>query len=548
MPMLSLLAQLPPPIIIFVGVKTPIGFFARLINVGLLKFRHAKQTAALAGLISHTTFQLRNNFFKENIETKNQLHIIIFVQKHTIYIRKWISLHFLPIITDKEVTVMISSVYSYYLAQYGHKTNSKYDTHTKAQLKNTYGRVLKSNSQTPTYKADMSEAAQKYAIDLKENARELSNIANELSGSDGHGMVFKKSAVSDNPDAVTATFIGDSSSADDTSLDIEVRQLATSQINTGHYLQPNSRTVKPGDYSFDLNINNLTYEFQFNVDEEESNSDIQNKLARLINRSNIGLNASVSEDSLGNTALNIESDMTGVSVIKPTIFNIRPNNDIQTDNPDFVEGFDEPTMEKNTNFIETYGLDRVTQYPSNAIFSVNGEERSSASNDITINKTFAISFHNTTDKPATISLKDDADSITESITELVSGYNRLVSIAADKENDKFEGNAKLKKEFSRIMKAYQPQLERNGLTVSDEGSLEVNKVVIQKAASDGTLSDVFNALDSFKKSIQRKADDISINPMNYVNNKIVAYKNPHKPVNDPYNLSAYSGMMFNGYI
>ena len=86
---------------------------------------------------------------------------------------------------------MISSVYSYYLAQYGHKTNSKYDTHTKAQLKNTYGRVLKSNSQTPTYKADMSEAAQKYAIDLKENARELSNIANELSGSDGHGMVFK---------------------------------------------------------------------------------------------------------------------------------------------------------------------------------------------------------------------------------------------------------------------------------------------------------------------------------------------------------------------
>ncbi len=78
----------------------------------------------------------------------------------------------------------------------------------------------------------MSEAAQKYAIDLKENARELSNIANELSGSDGHGMVFKKSAVSDNPDAVTATFIGDSSSADDTSLDIEVRQLATSQINT----------------------------------------------------------------------------------------------------------------------------------------------------------------------------------------------------------------------------------------------------------------------------------------------------------------------------
>ena len=46
-----ILAQLPPPIIIFVGVKTPIGFFARLINVGLLKFRHAKKTASIAVLI-----------------------------------------------------------------------------------------------------------------------------------------------------------------------------------------------------------------------------------------------------------------------------------------------------------------------------------------------------------------------------------------------------------------------------------------------------------------------------------------------------------------
>ena len=174
---------------------------------------------------------------------------------------------------------MISSVYSYYLAQYGHKTNSKYDTHTKAQLKNTYGRVLKSNSQTPTYKTDMSEAAQKYAIDLKENARELSNIANELSGSDGRGMVFKKSAVSSNPQSVTAEYIGDSSSPDSSSFEIDVKQLATSQINTGNFLQPNNRAVEPGDYSFDLNINNLTYEFQFTVDEEESNSDIQKMYA-----------------------------------------------------------------------------------------------------------------------------------------------------------------------------------------------------------------------------------------------------------------------------
>lgn len=36
--------------------------------------------------------------------------------------------------------------------------------------------------------------------------------------------------------------------------------------------------------------------------------------------------------------------------------------------------------------------------------------------------------------------------------------------------------------------------------------------------------------------------------MDYVNNKIIAYKNPTRTYNDPYNLSAYTGMMFNGYI
>ena len=81
---------------------------------------------------------------------------------------------------------MISSVYSYYLSQYGNKSNSKYDSHTRTQLKNTYSKVVKINSQTPVYKLDLSTAAQKYAIDLKEHARALENITEDLSdGADG---------------------------------------------------------------------------------------------------------------------------------------------------------------------------------------------------------------------------------------------------------------------------------------------------------------------------------------------------------------------------
>ena len=204
---------------------------------------------------------------------------------------------------------MISSVYSYYLSQYGHKMNSKYDTHTRSQLKNTYSKVVKINSQTPVYKLDLSSAAQKYAIDLKENARALENITQDLSDSSSGEMTFKKSAVSSNSDAVSAQYIGDSSLAsDDESFDINVKQLAASQINTGNYLQPRSRLVKAGDYSFDLSINNVTYEFQFSVESSETLNNIQNKLARLINRSNIGLTATIKEDNLGSHKHRVRSN------------------------------------------------------------------------------------------------------------------------------------------------------------------------------------------------------------------------------------------------
>ena len=78
--------------------------------------------------------------------------------------------------------------------------------------------------------------------------------------------------------------------------------------------------------------------------------------------------------------------------------------------------------------------------------------------------------------------------------------------------------------------------------------ININKDTIVNAADSGTLHDIFAGLTPFKTALQNKAEDIAFNPMEYVNNKIIAYKNPHRQLNDPYNLSAYTGMMFNGYI
>jgi flagellar hook-associated protein 2 len=443
-----------------------------------------------------------------------------------------VTIHIIPIIhTDREVTVMISSVYSYYLSQYGNKSNSKYDSHTRTQLKNTYSKVVKINSQTPVYKLDLSTAAQKYAIDLKEHARALENITEDLSdGADGT-MTFKKSAVSSNASAVNASYITDFGAAsDDESFDINVKQLACSQLNTGNYLQPRSKHIKPGEYSFDLSINDVIYEFQFKVDNSETTNNIQNKIARLINRSNIGLTANIKEDNLGNTAINIESEATGINGTTPVIFSIKSDD------------------ANNQPLIDTLGLDRVTQYPANAIFDVDGDERSSMSNSITINKAYDVKLSKVTEEPVTISLKADADSIVESLNELVAGYNNLISVTNDENNNHFQGTEKLQNEIASIARSYKKQLADSGLSLNKDGTISADKEVIINADNKDALSHIYESLNSFKNSIKEKAEDIALNPMDYVNNKIIAYKNPLRSFPDPYNLSAYTGMMFNGYI
>ena len=431
---------------------------------------------------------------------------------------------------------MINSVYNYYAAQYGHREYSKYDTHSKAQLKSTFGRLQKINSQTPSYKIDFSDAALKYAIDLKENARELSQIADELSDESTDSITYKRSATSSSPQVIDAEYIGDSCVQDYEPLEVTVSQLACPQTNTGNFLQPNSKPFAAGEYSFDLQVQDLTYQFEFGVNATDTVTDTQQKIARLINQADIGLNAQLLTDGLGNSAISITSDATGIRGISPTIFHIQSQNSSDA-------------SDSNTELVSTLGLDRVTQYPANAVYYVNGRTATSVSNEVTIDNNYVLTFFDTTGKaPVTISMNTDTDAIADSIGELIGGYNNLISVTANDANEHFEGNEKLKKDFAGIAKSYNHLLNENGLSVTDNGTIAVDRDAIISAADNGTLGDIFSGLNAFKQAVQKKAEDISLNPMDYVNNKIIAYKNPLRPTNDPYNLSAYTGMIFDGYL
>lgn len=149
---------------------------------------------------------------------------------------------------------MISTIYNYYLTTYSGKNNLlNNNAHKKSELREVYNNILKISRKSPLYKINLDSDARKYAIDLKESAYALKDVADSLDADSLFGAKKKKVSTS-NEEKVTARYIGNDTDVDDSGFDIEVSHLATPQINTGNYLSQNKLSLPCGNYSFDIDI------------------------------------------------------------------------------------------------------------------------------------------------------------------------------------------------------------------------------------------------------------------------------------------------------
>ena len=85
------------------------------------------------------------------------------------------------------------------------------------------------------------------------------------------------------------------------------------------------------------------------------------------------------------------------------------------------------------------------------------------------------------------------------------------------------------------------------MDVTGEGQIEMDEDRFKSAlAADSDYSSL-SVVKDFASSVLRKANQISLNPLEYVEKTIVAYKNPGHSFPAPYVGSNYSGMLFNSY-
>ncbi|GFI64923.1 hypothetical protein IMSAG185_00516 [Lachnospiraceae bacterium] len=427
---------------------------------------------------------------------------------------------------------VLNAVYNNYLTTYTPKALTRYDTHKKSELRSVYNSIVKINKDAPWYLPTTSKATQRYAVDIKENARELRNRVAQLGGLDGSVLFDKKSAYSSDESIASASYIGSQNSESDIpSLELEVHSLASSQENLGTFLPDARAALAPATYSFDISVNDMNYEFQFAVGESETNREIQERLIRLINNSAIGIRADLAEVD-GRTSLRLTSEAAGLSQGRTHLFTVT----------------DDKTS-KRSGTVDYFGLDYTSREASNASFSINGEERTSPSNHFAVEKQYEIKLHGITEEgsPVQIGLKTDLESLTDNVTHLVGGYNDFIK-AASSYLETQSKSRQLIKEFRGIAGLYTTSLESMGVTLEPDDTLALDQDLLRETAMQSQdIMETFGSLKSLSGMLIRKSNEISLNPMNYVQKTVVAYKNPGHTFVSPYNTSAYSGMMFNSY-
>ena len=89
------------------------------------------------------------------------------------------------------MSAIMNTVYNNYLTTYSSRQITKYDTHKKVSFRSVYNSIVKLNKDTPCIFPPTKDT-QHYAVDLKENARELHNTIAQLGGLERMDCSVKK--------------------------------------------------------------------------------------------------------------------------------------------------------------------------------------------------------------------------------------------------------------------------------------------------------------------------------------------------------------------
>ena len=101
--------------------------------------------------------------------------------------------------------------------------------------------------------------------------------------------------------------------------------------------------------------------------------------------------------------------------------------------------------------------------------------------------------------------------------------------------------------MSSVARNYHNELEAIGINIEEDSHLTIDRNLLTDAVTAADAEQTFSLLNEFKDNLNERTTNAFIDPMNYVNKLVVAYKNPGHNFATPYITSIYSGMMLDRY-
>lgn len=423
----------------------------------------------------------------------------------------------------------MSQIYNYLLQSNPIIHKMQYPTLKKNELRKIYGSIINISRHSPYYKIDFSKESQEYAIGIKETAIALKSKLKELSN-DKSSFHSRTISVS-NDEILTAELLSEDIEKLPQTIKLKVNSLASNQINEGMELYQGSHGLGTGNYEFDAKVQNQTYSLSYHQEVKKANIETMKNISDYLNQTVSGIIAYVEADKQTDYSnIVIESEATG-------------------NHGERIFSFQDKASDR-TGIVDFFDLNRMTQESENADFELNGSERQTTSNTFILENVLKITLHNTSEESVTISLVPNSNKILPQIKSVIDTYNGLIHLASthlQASNEHYRAT-KLIAEIKNIEKQYEEELESCGLIADENGMLSMDEVLASQAAEDGGLENLFTRSNGITSSLMDKTDTIILNPMDYLDKKIVTYPgNERTSFANPYVTSIYSGMLFNYY-
>lgn len=425
-------------------------------------------------------------------------------------------------------------IYNYLVADHVSRENSRYYSvaHKKSELKKIYGDIVKISKDSPCYLIDPSRETQEFALQLKEGSLSLQNILFQLQNGGSASAFSYKQVISDNEEALTTTIDAEDHSNLPAPFSIKINRLATRQVNAGSYVYRSTTRFAEGTYKFNISVEEQDYAFQLQLHKKTQNEEVLSRIAQMINRSPAPLDASTNLDKHGDKIrLIIKSENTGSA----------------DGNPIFICS-DVTQPSDSMSLVEYYGLNNLSQAPANSQFEINGEEKSTLANEFTLNNALHLTMHKTTEEPVHIDFASNASKIMSEVTSIADTYNHLVHLSYNQGNPPHLA-ARMLHDLNNLFTASKESLKDCGITFDSDGYMQIDTELASGAAQKGVFQSLLGSEDTLGGNIIRQSKNFSIDPMKYIEDKIIVnYPNPNqKNFANPYMTSIYSGMLFNSY-